>query len=334
MKNIIILFVVALLLFVACQEDTSTKKTSEQATKEVKKMPKVPTFERDSAFEYVKIQTEFGPRVPNSAAHQAAKNWLVNQLKSFGAEVIEQNFKATAYTKEVLNATNIIGQYNPKAKNRIILAAHWDSRHTADHDPDEANHKAPVMGADDGASGVGVLLEIARQLQLHPIDLGVDIILFDVEDYGDGGEDGDYTTWCLGSQYWSKNPHVSGYTAKYGVLLDMVGAKGARFTKEEISMRFAPKLMNDVWSLAQAMGYGNYFVNTSTRQYVDDHFFVNQIAKIPMGVIINRPPDTETLFVKHWHTVEDTIDKIDPRTLRAVGQVLLATIYRDDAGLL
>lgn len=330
MKNyLVILF--AVLLTIACQEEQSSKETTPPETR---KTVNVPTFDRDSAFQYVKAQTDFGPRVPNSEAHRQAKKWIVEKLKAFGATVIEQDFEVTAYTGTVLNATNIIGQYNPKATKRIILAAHWDSRHIADHDPDEGKQEEPVMGADDGASGVGILLEVARQLNQQPTDMGIDIIFFDAEDHGDGGDDGDFTTWCLGSQYWSNNPHVAGYTAEYGILLDMVGASGARFTKEEISMQYAGRVINKVWKLAQAMGYGNYYVNQNTRNYVDDHYFVNTIAKIPMGVIINRPNDMETLFVKHWHTVEDTIDKIDPRTLRAVGQVLLAAIYREDAGLL
>ncbi len=333
MKNYLIIFF-AVLFTAACQEDQDKQASKTTTAAETRKTVNVPTFDRDSAFQYVKKQTDFGPRVPNTEAHQQTKQWLVNKLKEFRADVIEQNFEVTAYTGKLLNSTNIIGQYNPKADKRIILAAHWDSRHIADHDPDEGKQTNPVMGADDGASGVGILLEVARQLSQQPTDIGVDIIFFDAEDHGDGSDEGDYTTWCLGSQYWSRNPHVENYTADYGILLDMVGAQGARFTKEEISMQFAGKVVNKIWKLAQAMGYGNYYVNTTTRNYVDDHYFVNTIAKIPMGVIINRPNDTETLFVKHWHTIEDTIDKIDPRTLRAVGQVLLAAIYREDAGLL
>ncbi|NJL75906.1 MAG: M28 family peptidase [Saprospiraceae bacterium] len=326
-------FILSLVVFVmACHADEKNSDTTSENTNQVVKNYPIPKFDRDSAFAFVAAQVAFGPRVPNTPAHQQGKIWIVNQLQAFGAEVIEQNFEAKAYTGTMLKGTNIIGQYNPQSSKRIILAAHWDTRHVSDHDPDPSKHTQPVLGADDGASGVGILLEIARQLNQNPTDLGIDIIFFDLEDYGDGGDNGDYTSWCLGSQYWAKNLHRTGYKADYGILLDMVGASGARFTKEQLSMQFAPQVMNKVWQLAQSMGYGNFFVNESTRELIDDHLFVNQIAKIPMIDIINRPIDTETLFVRHWHTTEDTLDKIDPRTLRAVGQVLLAVIYREASG--
>ena len=156
---------------------------------------KVPAFNRDSAFLYVNKQTEFGPRVPNTAAHQACKNWLSAKLKGYGLEVIEQNFTPTTFDGKKLNSTNIIGQYRPELSRRIVLAAHWDSRPFADSPVATGDKTKPVMGADDGASGVGVLLEIARQLQANPVDIGVDIVFFDAEDYGDGGENAKPDTW-------------------------------------------------------------------------------------------------------------------------------------------
>lgn len=323
-----------LLLLVSCQTDTATNSTVETTVTEKKAPVKVPSFNRDSAYQFVADQVAFGPRVPNTPAHGEVKNYLIAKLEKFGATVIGQEFQAKAYTGELLNGTNVIGQYNPDNPNRIILAAHWDSRHIADHDPSEENQDEPVMGADDGASGVGVLLEVARQLQAQPIDFGVDIIFFDLEDYGDGGDDGTLESWCLGSQYWSKNMHRPNYDAKYGILLDMVGAAKARFTKDAISRQFAGNVMDKVWKLAQGMGYGNYFVNDNTGQLVDDHFFVNTIAKIPMIDILHRTSETRSQFVKHWHTVEDTIDKIDKRTLKAVGQVVLAVVYGEENGTL
>ncbi len=292
---------------------------------------KVPRFDRDSAYNYVSRQVAFGPRVVNSDAHKQARAWLVDQFKGFGATVIEQDFQAEAYTGTVLNGTNIIAQYQPNNPKRILLAAHWDSRHIADYDPDENKRDQPILGADDGASGVGVLLEIARQLQANPIDLGVDIILFDAEDYGESkGED--YTTWCLGSQHWANNLHRSSYRAEFGILLDMVGAKNARFTLDETSMSFAPTIMNKVWKLAQDMGYSNYFVSEKTGILIDDHLFVNRIARIPMIDIINRPLESETGFGHYWHTQGDDMSVIDRRTLRAVGQTVLAVIYRLNNG--
>lgn len=317
-----------LLLWAGCQEDVS----STTATKTKKEKVPVPRFERDSAYAYVAKQLSFGPRVPNSKGHRATKDWLVSKFQSYGAKVIEQDFTANAYTGETLQATNIIAQYNPQAKKRILLAAHWDTRPFADSPISQARQEEPILGADDGGSGVAVLLEIARQLQAHPIDLGVDIVLFDAEDYGEsGGNQPD--TYALGSQYWSRHPHVKGaQKPRYGILLDMVGARNARFPKEYFSSQFAPRLLNKVWKLAQSMGYTNYFVDAQGGAITDDHYYVNKIARIPMIDIINRPMGTQTGFGEHWHTHSDNLDIIDKRTLRAVGQVVLAVLYREHNG--
>ena len=321
-----LLCLTGVLLGLGCQEDTSS--TASTAKEKVS----VPRFERDSAYAYVSRQLEFGPRVPNSEGHRATKEWLVDQFIAFGAKVTEQDFQATAYTGEILEATNIIAQYNPQAKKRILLAAHWDTRPFADSPISEARQEEPILGADDGGSGVAVLLEVARQLQAKPIGLGVDIVLFDAEDYGDsGGNQPD--TYALGSQYWSRNPHVSGaQKPRYGILLDMVGARNARFPKEYFSTQFAPQLTNKVWKLAQSMGYTNYFVDTPGGAITDDHYYVNKIARIPMIDIINRSMGTPTGFGKHWHTHNDDMAIIDKRTLRAVGQVVLAVLYREHNG--
>ncbi|NRA51414.1 MAG: M28 family peptidase [Phaeodactylibacter sp.] len=319
-----------LLMLSSCSSDGgSSESIAPPITKEKVSVPK---FERDSALAYVAKQLEFGPRVPNSEGHRQAKAWLVNQLKGYGAKVIEQDFEAKAYTGDLLKSTNIIAQFNPGAQKRILLGAHWDTRPFADSPISEERRTEPILGADDGGSGVGVLLEVARQLQANPIDMGVDNVLFDAEDYGEsGGETPD--TYALGAQYWSKNPHLSGaQKPKYGILLDMVGSKGARFPKEYFSMQFAPQIVNKVWKLGQDMGYGNYFVDQQGGAITDDHYYVNTIARIPMIDIINRTPGTQTGFGEHWHTHDDDLDIIDKRTLRAVGQVVLAVLYREANG--
>ena len=318
--------VIALLLLSGCKSDPPASETTDGAPE--KKEYAVPRFERDSAFAFVARQVAFGPRVPNTEAHRQCKEWLVGQFRSYGAEVIEQDFQVNAYTGVALNATNIIAQFNPQSRKRIMLAAHWDSRHVADSPLSRERQDEAILGADDGASGVAVLLEIARQLQANPIDMGVDLVLFDAEDYGEtsGAEE----TWGLGSQYWARQPHAR---PQYGILLDMVGAKGARFPKEQYSMYFAPKLVNKVWNLAERMGYGNYFVDAPGGGVTDDHYFVNTIAGIPMIDVINLPVNSENKgFGNHWHTHQDNLDVIDPRTLRAVGQVMLAVIYREAGG--
>jgi len=333
MSRIILFFSIAL-FFVGCQSDAAQKEVP--STPALTATQKIPAFNRDSALAYVSRQVDFGPRVPNSPAHIACGEWLSEKLKSFGANVIEQKFEAEAYTGVTLKGTNIIAQFNPNQSKRILLAAHWDSRHIADSPLSQQGQNQPIMGADDGASGVGVLLEIARQIQANPLNLGVDIIFFDAEDHGqseDETAEQGASSWCLGSQYWSKNKHRSGYQAQYGILLDMVGAKGARFPKEYYSTQFAPQLVNQIWTLANRMGYGNYFHDANAGGVTDDHYFVSTIGRIPMIDIINLPLDSNNKgFGSHWHTQNDNMEVIDKRTLRAVGQVLLAVLYREDGG--
>lgn len=305
---------------------------------------KVPAFDSKNAFEMVKKQVEFGPRVPNSPGHAACKKWLVEKLEGYAVNVIQQDFSAEAYNGTILNGTNIIAQFNPKATSRICLAAHWDTRHIADSDLCNRECDKPIDGADDGGSGVGVLLEIARNLKESPINYGVDIVLFDAEDYGDENKDDDaekktqaqieasMRTWALGSQYWSKNLHAPAYRPTHAILLDMVGAKNARFAKENISMQINPPLVNKVWNLAQSMGYDNYFKNEVGGSVTDDHYFVWQNARIAMIDIINMSDKKDQSFGDHWHTQDDNIDIIDPNTLQAVGQVMLAVLYRAENG--
>jgi len=291
----------------------------------------IPPFNADSSFAYIEKQLSFGPRVPGTDTHKACKDWLVSKFKSFGADVIEQDFEASFYTGTKAASTNIIAQFKPKMKRRIILAAHWDTRMFGDKDEDPTMRDKPIPGADDGGSGVGILLEIARLLKEYPIDLGIDIILFDAEDQGKSG-DGPIEYWCLGSQYWSKNKHLSNYQAEYGILLDMVGATKPTFGQDEYSLQFAGPQVRKLWDLAQRMGYGDMFVNRKTTGLVDDHVFVNTIAKIPMLDIINRSTNSESSFQKCWHTHCDDISVIDKRSLKVVGQVVTAAIYKESTG--
>ncbi len=321
--------VLGLILVFGCDDDDSQKPSEEEVFATVP----VPKFEQDSAYNYIQTQVDFGPRVPNSEAHRQCKDWFVSKFKEFGADVIAQDFEAKAYTGEILKGWNVIAQYNPKVKKRVLLAAHWDSRHIADSPLSTERQNEPILGADDGASGVGVLLEVARNLNISPIGMGIDIILFDAEDYGDDNSaNQNMFSWCLGSQHWAKNKHVKDYRADYGILLDMVGSKDARFAKDNISMKYAPDQMNKFWDLAKAMNKDKYFVNLPTTIGIDDHYIVNTIAMIPMFDIINKPADSTTGFGDYWHTHNDDMDVIDKETLQAVGQVLLAAIYRENNG--
>jgi Zn-dependent M28 family amino/carboxypeptidase len=284
-------------------------------------------FNADSAYAYVSKQMSFGPRVPNSKEHKACGDYLIAGLKKYCDNVIIQSAKVASPTLGTLSIRNIMGRFDEKNPNRIVLFAHWDTRYTADRTANTKSQKVP--GADDGASGVGILMEIARQLKSTKAKVGVDIVFFDAEDQGDQSEQGKPESWCLGSQYWSKNKPVPGYTAKYGILLDMVGARGATFLKEGYSMQYASSVVEKVWNTASSSGYGGYFLmNTTQNPVTDDHFYVNTLAKIPTIDIINYD-DTRGGFGPHWHTPNDNIDIIDKNVLKAVGQTLLNVIYTE-----
>jgi glutaminyl-peptide cyclotransferase len=290
----------------------------------------VPDFNTDSAYLYVQKQVDFGPRVPNTAAHKKCAAWFSQEFKRHGLTVVEQAFKANHYKGTTFNAINIIAQYKPELPKRILLAAHWDSRFQADKD--EKNQNKPIDGADDGASGVAVLLELARTLAATPVNVGVDIILFDVEDQGN--DEGASETWCLGSQYWASNLHRPGYMPYSAVLLDMVGAKGAKFMKEGISLQVAPQTVDKIWNLAASLGYGNYFDPTPRSGITDDHVFVARGAGIPMVDIISTPNEGDDPFGRHHHRQADNMNVIDKNSLKAVGQTITAFVYQTYNGVL
>ncbi len=291
----------------------------------------IPAFNADSALQFVKVQTEFGPRVPGSKAHAGCAAWLYEKLLQTTPDVILQDFKARVYDGKVYNGKNIIAVYNPEAKARIMLCAHWDSRPYADHDPDPARRNEPVMGANDGASVVGVLLELARILKENKPKVGVDIVFFDLEDYGppqDKQDEAANEHWGLGSQHWSKNPHTPGYRARFVILLDMVGAGDAKFLKEGFSMYFAPDKVKKVWDIAHSLGYQDYFLNETGGYINDDHYFINEIARIPAIDIIHLDQTSSNgSFFEYWHTTGDTFDKIDKETLRVVGEVVTKVVF-------
>jgi len=289
-----------------------------------------PEFDPASAYGFVKKQVEFGPRVPGTPAHKACADWFVQTLRQWTPDVVVQEFKARAFDGRPLEGKNIIASFDKDKKDRILLCAHWDSRPFADHDPDPANHFKPVLGANDGASGVGVLLEVARCLSLAKPAVGVDILLLDLEDFGEHNNwrGNAQDSWGLGSQHWAKNPHLEGYRARFGILLDMVGAAGAVFHKEGTSMYFAQAIVEKVWTVARGLGLGRYFVETESDPLIDDHLYINQFARIPTADIIDYDARRGG-FPSSWHTVGDTLDKIDQATLAAVGRTVLAVVYQE-----
>lgn len=318
-----------LFLILASCEDKQKAKPVAQTTSQ-KQVVNIPDFNADSAYNYVKKQLDFGPRVPGSDAHDQCAEWFVDFFNDKADTVYVQNFRTRLYNGKGIDGKNIIASFNPEAKKRILLAAHWDSRPFADCDPDEKNWNKPIDGANDGASGVGVLMEIARLLKDNKINAGVDIILFDLEDYG-APRYLNYMTnddWALGSQYWSKHPHIYNYRAYFGILLDMVGASNPRFPKEYYSYQFAPSLSDKVWNTARGLGYYDYFVDEIGHPINDDHIYVNANANIPMIDIIHLVDSDVTSFYPYWHTLKDNIEQIDPKTLGMVGDVVVNVIYK------
>ncbi len=339
-----VLFLLVLFL-TSCGNKKSTMSESNQ-------LPVGPEFMADSAFLYCQQQCDFGPRTMNSEAHERCGEWIAEQFRNRGMEVIMQRADLKGYDGTILKSTNIIASYRPELQDRILLCAHWDSRPWADNDPDEANWHTPVMAANDGASGVGVMLEIARllsittdsivkdsiqkeskdSLQLNP-SIGVDFICFDAEDWGvPQWEEREFegNSWALGSEHWASHPHKAGYKARFGILLDMVGGQGAQFYQESFSKRFASRIVNRVWKAASVVGYSSYFPSKEGGMITDDHVPVNQIAGIPCIDIIPCYPDCEqSSFGPTWHTIHDDMQHIDRNTLKAVGQTIVQVLFSE-----
>lgn len=284
-------------------------------------------FSADSALAYVAAQTAFGPRVPETEAHARCVDFLVSTLRRLGAEVSLHDAEGTAYDGRPLRVRNIIGSYRPDRVNRVLLCAHYDSRPFADHDPDPSLRDTPISGANDGASGVGVLLEVARQLQAVAPKVGVDIVLFDAEDGGTPDhKEADYRadTWCVGSQLWAKGPGRDA-AHRFGILLDMVGAVDAVFPVELFSKRMAPDVVDKVWTMAERMGRAHLFPRAGGGYVTDDHYYINSLTNVPVADIIHYDGG----FCKTWHTHQDVLANISPATLKAVGEVVLAVVYSE-----
>ncbi|MDO4692108.1 MAG: M28 family peptidase [Porphyromonadaceae bacterium] len=279
----------------------------------------VSAFDADSAYRFVSEQVAFGPRVPGSRGHRDCGDWMVDKLRGWGYQIIEQGFNGKDYFGKPIQGRNIIATLAPEAPTRVLLMAHWDTRAVADYDPEHRRRSEPILGADDGGSGVGVLLELARQHALQHTGVELDFVFFDLED---GGSNGDNDSWCLGSQHWSKHPHQTDYRADFGILLDMVGAKKAKFYWEGYSKAYASPILYKVWEEARALGFGDYFVSANGGDMIDDHVPVIKNRGISSIDIINYNPHSHQGFGAHWHTHGDNMNIIDRKTLEAVGKTV------------
>lgn len=331
-KIMIALLIVALIAGAAFNFLPSNKAEVSETEEIEKVQPVGPDFNADSAYIYLQEQCDFGPRTMNSTAHDKCEKWIIQKFEQYGCKVTTQKATLNGYDGTPLRSTNIIASYNPKATTRIMFCAHWDCRPWADNDPDSTNWHKPIIAANDAASGVGVMIELARILKGSGLELGVDFICFDAEDYGtpqwfEGEDPGD--TWALGAQYFANNL-PEGYAPRYGILLDMVGGVGAKFYREGMSMQYAPAIVKKVWNAARQVDYGSYFPKDDGGMITDDHIPVNQTANIPCIDVIPYYPDcAQSSFGPTWHTIADNMDNIDKNTLKAVGQTMVQVLFTE-----
>ena len=315
-------------LFWGCNQTTETTTSDSPAASETVIVTQKKTgFSADNAYNHIKSQLDFGFRIPGTPAHKQCADWLLKQLKT---QCDTTYFQVGQSQNPTSGATipiyNIIGSINPQAEKRMIFAAHWDSRPMADQD--DNNPKDPILAANDGASGVGVILELARILHSEKPEWGVDFILFDAEDLGVAEIE---NSFCLGSQYWGKNLHKANYKANFGVLLDMVGGKDAKFMWEANSNQYANWILVHTWQIAKELGHDNHFQLQNIGAITDDHKYVYEATKIPMIDIIQY--NESTGFAPYWHTHDDNLDAVDKNTLQAVGNTLLNLIFNPPATL-
>lgn len=316
-------------------QDSGAGDSSGKAVQKVSMDIPVPDFNADSAYAFIAKQVSFGPRIPGTAAQTRCAEWMAGKLKSYGSTIVVQDIKVSLWNGQQVPCKNIVASFNPQQRKRILLCAHWDTRPWSDRD--SLYPKKPFDGADDGGSGAGVLMEIARAMSHQLPSVGIDLLLLDVEDYGPpewdpASKNPQIQGYCLGSQEWAASPHVPDYRAYYGILLDMVGSANARFLQEGVSLQYAPSIVDKVWSTAHALGYGNYFVYEKTSGIIDDHVYINRINSTPTIDIIHLDRSTKTGFARHWHTQDDNLNIIDKNALKAVGQTLLQVVYTESAG--
>jgi len=314
-----------LILFCLCLTSCHTRKPVQ--TEEI-------VFNADSAYHYIEQQTLFGARIPGTPAHAECEAYLVQQLRRYTNEVEIQEGQMRDFQGKMQPIRNIVAHF--KVENSlptVLLCAHWDSRPWADEEEEVELRRTPILGADDGASGVGVLLEIARQLANKKPRQSIDIIFFDCEDRGTPSfytERPSENSWCLGSQLWAntyKTLHQGQKpTYSFGILLDMVGAPDAVFPKEQFSRQYAGQHVAHIWHTAKRLGYANYFINQDSYPITDDHFYVNTIADIPCVDIIHYNMQRENGFPPYWHTLKDDMRNISKPTLEVVGKTILAVL--------
>lgn len=317
--------VIPILLFSGCTKNADRSNRTESQVMTFQAPATYPEFSGARAFELLKAQVAFGSRSPNTVGHARCLDFFMNHLESFADSVFKQEFSMQGYDGERLSLKNVIASFRPEMKTRILLCAHWDTRPHADKETEEDKKRQPIAGANDGASGVAVLLHIAELLRQSPPPVGVDLVLFDGEDYGREGDEGMY---CLGSKYFAASLDP-GYKPQFGILLDLVGDKEAFFPIEGHSAQYANDVVNLVWNSAERLGM-KQFIRKKSGAILDDHIALNKTGGIKTINIIDLDlvghADTNPRR-KYWHTLSDTPDQCSPETLGQVGKLLLYLLF-------
>jgi len=314
----LLISLILMISFAGCSQKEN--KNPLPATKTEKREPlKIPAFDGTNAIRYLTRQTDFGPRTPGSVAHDQCLLYLVSEMEKFAEAVNRQDFSHKGQDGKNIAMTNIISSFNLKATTRILLLAHWDSRPFADEDPEPRNRTKPVLGANDGASGIAVLMEIARHLKQQSPAVGIDMLFTDGEDYGKRGDNKNY---LLGSRYFAKNISP-GFKPAFGILIDMIGDAQLEIPKDQYSLRYAPEIVDLLWSKARELGIYQ-FSDKLQGWVIDDHLPLNEIGIKTVDLIDFSYPDESN---RYWHTVQDTPDKCSAESLEAVGKVILHIIY-------
>jgi hypothetical protein len=276
-------------------------------------------FDSAKAFSYLVKQTQFGPRDPGSAAHERCLKFLREELGKYADVVVPQTFSYSVPKWKLVPLTNILASFNTRATNRIFISAHWDTRPWADQDPEKKNRTKPIIGANDGASGVAIILELARQLKQFPPAVGVDLLLFDGEDLGTSGTGNSFS---IGAQHFAKN-RPPGFNPRFGINIDMVGDRNLEIEREQNSEKLAPEVQNLVFSTARRLMLSG-FIDSPGTEITDDHLPLNDAGIPTVDLIDFKYPDASN---KYWHTMADTPDKCSAESLGAVGTLLLEIIY-------
>lgn len=322
---LIIISTFSLVLLTGCGKKEEPPVAKETAPAfEIKKGNKIPQFDSLEAYELLKKQIAFGPRVAGTPSWIATKDFLSNRLVQSGGIVKHQDFEAKVPTGETLKFTNLIASFNPEAEKRILLCAHWDSRPHADQEADTSKHKIAIPGANDGASGTAVLLALADVIGKNKLDYGVDIVLFDAEDFGRSGS---LEGYCIGSKYFAANNPLP-QKPLFGILLDLVGDKEAIYMREEGSVKFAGDVVDLVWKFAQSEG-NSRFKDFVSHPVYDDHIPLNEVGIRTIDIIDAGliGADSKDPRRNYWHTLKDDMSNISASTLYDLGRVLTGFLY-------